>query len=104
MILIGAGRGGLTGDAVTFFTEDDAWQLRSIANVMSTAGCEVPAWILALKKTPKRHERKHQRERHQKVARATESLHDSVLPKYDRKKMDRKTAMVAASKRKLRTT
>ena len=85
---------------MTFFTEDDAWQLRSIANVMSTAGCEVPPWMMSLRKTPKRQERRHQRERQQKVAKATETLHDSVLPKYDRKKKDRKSAIVAASKRK----
>ena len=44
------GRAGRRGDAVTFFTEDDEGQLRSIANVMRTAGCEVPGWMLSLKK------------------------------------------------------
>ena len=39
-----------TGEAITFYTEDDAWQLRSIVNVMRAAGCEVPAWMLQLKK------------------------------------------------------
>lgn len=45
------GRGGRTGKAVTFFTEDDMMYLRSIANVMKLSGCDVPAWMLALKKT-----------------------------------------------------
>lgn len=38
------------GEAITFYTEDNSWQLRSIVNVMRTAGCEVPDWMLHLKK------------------------------------------------------
>lgn len=45
------GRGGRAGLAVTFFTEDDMMYLRAIANVMKLSGCDVPAWMLALKKT-----------------------------------------------------
>ena len=30
--------------------EEDAGQLRSVANVMRAAGCDVPDWMLALKK------------------------------------------------------
>ncbi len=44
------GRAGRTGDAVTFFTEDDVGQLRAVANVMRSAGCEVSEWMLGLKK------------------------------------------------------
>lgn len=44
------GRAGRSGEAITFYTEDDAWQLRSIVNVMRAAGCEVPDWMLHLKK------------------------------------------------------
>ncbi|KAL3161101.1 hypothetical protein ABBQ38_009483 [Trebouxia sp. C0009 RCD-2024] len=44
------GRAGRSGEAITFYTEDDSWQLRSIVNVMRTAGCEVPDWMLHLKK------------------------------------------------------
>ena len=40
----------VSGEAITFYTEDDAWQLRSIVNVMRAAGCEVPEWMLQLKK------------------------------------------------------
>lgn len=43
-----------TGEAITFYTEDDAWQLRSIVNVMRAAGCEVPDWMLHLKKERRR--------------------------------------------------
>lgn len=35
---------------MTFFTEDDMEYLRSIANVMKLSGCEVPEWMLSLKK------------------------------------------------------
>jgi superfamily II DNA/RNA helicase len=44
------------GEAVTFFTEDDAGQLRGIANVVRAAGGEVPDWMLTMKK--ERHHRK----------------------------------------------
>ena len=38
------------GEAVTFFTEDDAGQLRSIANIVKEAGGEVPDWMTQLSK------------------------------------------------------
>ncbi|GLD92886.1 hypothetical protein PINS_up001465 [Pythium insidiosum] len=44
------GRGGRKGLAVTFFTEDDMAYLRTIANVMKLSGCDVPDWMLTLKK------------------------------------------------------
>jgi ATP-dependent RNA helicase DDX52/ROK1 len=43
---------------VTFFTEEDAGQLRGIANVMRAAGCEVPDWMLTLKKERRHRKRK----------------------------------------------
>ncbi|KAA6420206.1 MAG: DEAD-box ATP-dependent RNA helicase 57 [Trebouxia sp. A1-2] len=45
-----AEQAGLADQAITFYTEDDAWQLRSVVNVMRAAGCEVPDWMLHLKK------------------------------------------------------
>lgn len=48
------GRGGRQGLAVTFFTEDDMMYLRSIANVMKLSGCDVPEWMLSLRKTSDR--------------------------------------------------
>ena len=47
------GRAGRTGEAVTFFTEEDADSLRSIASVMRESGCEIPEWMLKIRKTPK---------------------------------------------------
>ncbi|KDO17282.1 hypothetical protein SPRG_17286 [Saprolegnia parasitica CBS 223.65] len=44
------GRNGRKGEAVTFFTESDMMYLRTIANVMKLSGCDVPDWMLAMKK------------------------------------------------------
>jgi ATP-dependent RNA helicase DDX52/ROK1 len=44
------GRGGRTGSAVTLFTEADLPALRSIANVMRLSGCDVPGWMLELRR------------------------------------------------------
>jgi ATP-dependent RNA helicase DDX52/ROK1 len=43
------GRGGREGEAITFFTEDDIPNMRSIVNVMKLSGSEVPSWLLAVK-------------------------------------------------------
>jgi len=52
-----AGRAGRQGEAVTLFTQDDAVYLRGIANVMKDSGCDVPDWMLALKKNTKKERR-----------------------------------------------
>lgn len=44
------GRAGRQGEAITYFTKDDLEYLRSIVNVMKESGCEVPDWMLNLKK------------------------------------------------------
>ncbi len=46
------------GEAVTFFTEEDSGQLRSIANVIVASGGEVPAWMVTLHKAPKHRNRR----------------------------------------------
>eukprot|EP01105_Mastigella_eilhardi_P025645 TRINITY_DN7041_c0_g1_i1.p1 TRINITY_DN7041_c0_g1~~TRINITY_DN7041_c0_g1_i1.p1 ORF type:complete len:687 (+),score=223.05 TRINITY_DN7041_c0_g1_i1:47-2062(+) len=43
------GRAGKLGRAITFFTEDDAGLLRSVAAVMRDGGCQVPDWMLHVK-------------------------------------------------------
>ena len=45
-----SGRAGRVGNAVTFFTEEDAKRgtVRSIARVMQRSGCDVPKWLLNL--------------------------------------------------------
>ncbi|KAI9189027.1 RNA-dependent ATPase rok1 [Blastocladiella emersonii ATCC 22665] len=44
------GRAGRRGKAITYFTKDDAGYLRSIVNVVKESGCDVPEWMLTLKK------------------------------------------------------
>ncbi len=46
------GRAGRPGRAITFFTEADFDNLRTIANVMRLSGCSVPDWMLTMKKQP----------------------------------------------------
>ncbi|EGF83188.1 hypothetical protein BATDEDRAFT_29188 [Batrachochytrium dendrobatidis JAM81] len=43
------GRAGRTGEAITYFTKEDAPYLKNIVNVMKTSGCDVPEWMLKLK-------------------------------------------------------
>ncbi|XP_067015406.2 probable ATP-dependent RNA helicase DDX52 isoform X1 [Anabrus simplex] len=52
------GRAGRPGKAITFFTEDDTVCLRSIAHVVRDSGCDVPEYLLTLKKASKRARRK----------------------------------------------
>ncbi len=47
------GRAGRKGEAITLFTEADFDHLRNIANVMKLSGCDVPDWMLSLKKNGK---------------------------------------------------
>ncbi|XP_022120879.2 probable ATP-dependent RNA helicase DDX52 isoform X2 [Pieris rapae] len=49
-----AGRAGQKGRAVTFFTQDDVVNLRSIASVMKQSGCEVPEYMLSIKQDSNR--------------------------------------------------
>uniref|UniRef100_A0A146MG33 Probable ATP-dependent RNA helicase DDX52 n=1 Tax=Lygus hesperus TaxID=30085 RepID=A0A146MG33_LYGHE len=48
------GRAGMSGRAVTYFTDEDKPALRTIARVMKDSGCPVPEYMLSLKKTSKR--------------------------------------------------
>lgn len=66
------GRAGRKGEAITFFTDDDKPSLRSIANVIREAGCEVPEYALKLKKTNKvERKRMEKQERKRKTIRTT---------------------------------
>ncbi|CAH1179452.1 unnamed protein product [Phaedon cochleariae] len=49
-----AGRAGRKGKAITFFTTDDTVNLRSIAHVLKDSGCDVPPYMLTLKKPPRK--------------------------------------------------
>ncbi|GFO34726.1 ATP-dependent RNA helicase ddx52 [Plakobranchus ocellatus] len=52
------GRAGRQGKAVTFFTESDKVNLRSIANMIRQAGCPVPEYMIAIKKPARRERRR----------------------------------------------
>ncbi|XP_034174993.1 DExD-box helicase 52 [Osmia lignaria lignaria] len=52
------GRAGHRGKAITFFTKQDTTNLRSIAAVMRQSGCNVPDYMLAMKKHSKKEKRK----------------------------------------------
>lgn len=44
------GRANRKGHAYTLFTDQDCRFLKSIANVMKLSGCDVPNWMLDMKK------------------------------------------------------
>ncbi|XP_046825409.1 probable ATP-dependent RNA helicase DDX52 [Vespa crabro] len=80
------GRAGHKGKAITFFTEQDTTNLRSIATVMRASGCDVPEYMLAMKKHSKKERRKLER---------TAPERDTILtvPKYKqhvKKKLNKK--------------
>ena len=54
------------GEAITFFKEEDAGQLRSIAHVVKAAGSDVPDWMLALPKD-KRHRKQQPQQAQQQL-------------------------------------
>eukprot|EP01138_Halocafeteria_seosinensis_P016351 gb/GECG01016682.1/.p1 GENE.gb/GECG01016682.1/~~gb/GECG01016682.1/.p1 ORF type:complete len:681 (+),score=104.31 gb/GECG01016682.1/:1-2043(+) len=85
------GRAGMKGKAITFFTEDDIKYLRSIANLMRLSGCEVPEWMLEIKK-PKRSEKR----KMAKSAPKRQSI--STIPSYVKRKEAHKRRMIKNSK------
>ena len=87
------GRAGRKGKAVTLFTEYDMPMLRSIANVMRLSGCDVPDWMLRMKKM-KRQERK-KLERRGGIQRYNIS---SGASKWDRERVAKRRNMVKQSK------
>ncbi|CAK9802489.1 Probable ATP-dependent RNA helicase DDX52 [Anthophora plagiata] len=71
------GRAGHKGKAITFFTEQDTTNLRSIATIMRESGCYIPDYMLAMKKHSKKERRKLER-----TAPAREKI--STIPKFKR--------------------
>ncbi|KAI8971111.1 P-loop containing nucleoside triphosphate hydrolase protein [Pilobolus umbonatus] len=45
------GRAGRAGEAVTYYTKDDLPYLKTVVNVMKESGCDIPDWMLSIKKT-----------------------------------------------------
>ncbi|CAM9135529.1 unnamed protein product [Ectocarpus sp. 8 AP-2014] len=86
------GRAGRHGVAVTLFTESDMDSLRSIANVMRLSGCEVPDWMLTMKK-----ERRSDRQKRERGAPRRDGI--ETVSKYDKKKKRHRQFMISASKK-----
>ncbi|XP_013416566.1 probable ATP-dependent RNA helicase DDX52 isoform X2 [Lingula anatina] len=87
------GRAGRPGRAVTFFTENDAVNLRSIANVMQEAGCPVPEYMMTMKKPDKKVKRKLARS-------AVKRKPISTVPKYDRERSWKRKEMILHTRKK----
>ena len=84
------GRAGRKGKAITLFTEADFDNLRTIANVMKQSGCEVPEWMLNLKKTNSKNN----------VAKRRPQI--DTTPSYDKKKLHKKKQIIKHSQQKKR--
>lgn len=82
------GRAGRKGRALTLFTEADFENLRTIANIMKQSGCEVPEWMLTLKRKKKS---KNQNPRRPKI---------DTTPGYDKMKRMKKKQIIENSKKK----
>ncbi|OQS01510.1 DEAD/DEAH box RNA helicase [Achlya hypogyna] len=80
------GRNGRQGEAVTFFTESDMVYLRTIANVMKLSGCDVPDWMLSMKKASVR-------QRKQLLKAPPQRHRIKTVSGYDLKKAHKKTLM-----------
>lgn len=48
------GRANRRGRAITYFTQDDKPKLRGIANILKSSGCNVPDYMLTIKKRSKK--------------------------------------------------
>jgi len=87
------GRAGREGKAITMFTEDDVINLKSIANVMKASGCDIPEWILKIKK-PNRNVQKQL----SKAPIHRENINTSS--KFSRQKVKKKQQIIEMSKAK----
>jgi ATP-dependent RNA helicase DDX52/ROK1 len=81
------GRAGRQGEAVTYFTKEDGPHLRTIVNVMRDSGCDVPEWMLKLKKPSKQSKKDLKRS-------PLDRRGISTVTKYDLKKVKHKRQVV----------
>ncbi|XP_052873757.1 probable ATP-dependent RNA helicase DDX52 [Anopheles cruzii] len=89
------GRAGRTGKAVTFFTKEDTANLKSIAQLVKTAGGEVPDYMLQLRNGAKR-------DREKLAHKAPKRAIIRTLPSFELQQLQRKKKFVAKSKEKMR--
>jgi ATP-dependent RNA helicase DDX52/ROK1 len=92
------GRAGRKGEAITFFTESDFDNLRTIANVMKLSGCKVPAWMLSLKKSQTRGGGSTGHTNHKPKKHTTDMRRIDTTPAYDMQSMKRKRSSNEATK------
>ncbi|KAK3092499.1 hypothetical protein FSP39_003695 [Pinctada imbricata] len=92
------GRAGRLGKAVTFFTENDSKNLRSIANVMIEAGCPVPDYMLKMKKPKKKVRRKLEKHVPKRPSISTAAKYDPKAKKKFRKFSKKKQGNSSDSK------
>ena len=52
------GRAFKVGKAVTFFTKEDKFIVRKLADLLKNSGCEVPEWIFKINKMDKKYFKK----------------------------------------------
>ncbi|CAO3660960.1 unnamed protein product [Umbelopsis vinacea] len=87
------GRAGRSGEAITYFTKEDAPYLKSIVNVMRESGCEVPEWMLTMKKPS-------QNMRNQLRKAPIERKRINTVSSYDKRKIAHKRDIIETSKRR----
>ncbi|KAL0085174.1 P-loop containing nucleoside triphosphate hydrolase protein [Phycomyces blakesleeanus] len=87
------GRAGRQGEAITYYTKDDMDYMRSIVNVMKESGCEVPDWMLKLKKQSRKGMNKLR-----KAGAEREQI--DTMSRYDKKRNAQKKEMIDASKKR----
>ena len=81
------GRAGRKGKAITLFTEGDFEHLRPIANVVKQSGCDVPEWMLTMRKA---------RRNKDGIPRKRKPI--DTTPHYDKRKRFEKRQMIEQSK------
>jgi ATP-dependent RNA helicase DDX52/ROK1 len=87
------GRAGRKGQAITLFTESDFDNLRAIANVMRQSGCNIPDWMLNMKKSKRNESGKNKH-----IPQKRRSI--DTTPIYDKRKKFQKQQMIEESKKK----
>uniref|UniRef100_A0A0K2T6U5 RNA helicase n=2 Tax=Lepeophtheirus salmonis TaxID=72036 RepID=A0A0K2T6U5_LEPSM len=92
------GRAGRPGRAVTFFTDDDKVLLRSIAQIVSSSGNNVPEFMLKLKKASRQEKRRLASNGIERDSVKGESKYDK------RNRLKREQIILASRKRKMKAS
>ncbi|XP_046386753.1 probable ATP-dependent RNA helicase DDX52 [Ischnura elegans] len=90
------GRAGRPGKAITFFTEDDSVNLRSIAQVLRDSGCYVPDYMLRMKKASRDERRQLEQKAPKRDRISTKPLHEQEKQKKILKRLKLKKKHIKA--------